>query len=95
MYCLFDFSNKEVLEYIKKVKIPFAVFIENATQACLANALGATYIITDKELLEKIQKIANEYLFDTKVLYLIKDEKDMEYGIENFVDGVLFSSAIK
>lgn len=91
---LFDF-NEEILTYVKDSLISFAVCVENSTQACLANALGARYIIVYKEDIKEIQKVANEYLFDAKILYKIRKEEEMEFAIDCFVDGVLFENAIK
>jgi hypothetical protein len=41
-----------------------------------------------------IQPIAQEYLFDSKVLVLIHDEKEIVKIARSGIDGVLFAEAI-
>jgi len=91
---LFDFINKEVLEYCKEQDIPFALHVKNIKDACIANALKAKFIIVDYELSKKIQPIATEYLFDTKILLHVEDEMQIELAADYSIDGVIFKEAI-
>lgn len=91
---LFDFNNKEVLQYIKDTDVAFCVKISKPIEACLANALGAKYIVSKKDMASKIQKIAEEYMFDTKILCLVENEEEINFCIENFIDGVLYKQAV-
>ena len=72
----------------------FAVTVNTITEALFANALGSRYIICQQEDAIKIQSIAQEYLFDTKVLTLITSEKEIRKMAEHSIDGVLFPEAI-
>lgn len=91
---LFDFSNKEVLEYVISEGLSFALHVKNIKEACLANALKANYILVDETIASGIQIVANEYLFDTKVLLHVNEDNQIEYAAKNSIDGVIFSEGI-
>ncbi len=74
--------------------IPFAVVANNLDDALFANALGAKYIICEEDDALMIQPIANEYLFDTRILVLIHSEKEISKIARGGVDGVIFADAI-
>ena len=74
--------------------VPFAVVANNLDDALFANALGAKYIICEEDVALMIQPIANEYLFDTRILVLIHSEKEISKIARGGVDGVIFADAI-
>jgi len=74
--------------------VPFAVVANNLEDALFANALGAKYIICEEDVALMIQPIANEYLFDTRILVLIHSEKEISKIARGGVDGVIFADAI-
>lgn len=74
--------------------IPFAVVVSTLDDAIFANALGAKYIICEEEDALMIQPIAQEYLFDTRVLVLIHSEKEISKIARGGIDGVIFDNAI-
>lgn len=74
--------------------IPFAVVANNLEDALFANALGAKYIICEEDHALMIQPIANEYLFDMRILVLIHSEKEISKIARGGVDGVIFADAI-
>ena len=74
--------------------IPFSVVVNNLDDALFANALGAKYIICEEDDALMIQPIANEYLFDTRILVLIHSQKEISKIARGGVDGVIFADAI-
>lgn len=91
---LFDFINEELIRYSKDQNIDFALHVKSIKDACISNALKAKYIIVDYELSKKIQPIATEYLFDTKILLHVEKEIQIELAAESSIDGVIFKNAI-
>ena len=91
---LFDFSNEELLHYCKDNELIFSLHVKNLTEACIANALGAKFILVAEKLAVQAQNVANEYLFDSKIILHIKDELQIENAIKNSIDGIIFTSAI-
>lgn len=90
----FDEENIETIEYLQKNELCFCLSIKNITHLIYASSLGASYIIVQKELVKSAQDIANNYLFDAKILVAIEDENDIEELALIGVDGVIFSNAI-
>jgi len=74
--------------------ITFALVVNTLDDALFANALGAKYIICEEDDALMIQPIANEYPFDTRILVLIQNEKEISKIARGHVDGVIFSEAI-
>ncbi len=88
--------NLETMRYCFENKIPYGVLITTVTQSLFANNLGARYlIIEDHPLAQKIQKIAENYMFDSKVLAIIENDSQIEPLAYNEIDGVLYNTIFK
>ena len=81
-------------EYCQENKIPYAVVVTTLTHAILANALGAKYIVCEEGDALMLQPIAQEYLFDTRILVLIHEENEMNKIARAGIDGAIFAEAI-
>ncbi len=86
---------KELAKHCSAQRLPFAVMAQNATEAALANALGARYILAEFTLAESLQKLADHYLFDAKIVVPIHQEEEMASALASGIDGVIFQDAIK
>ncbi len=84
----------DLVRYCQKNSLSFAPTMSSIKEALLANALGADYIFCQFEQAIVAQKIANEYLFDTKILVLIEGERGIETMARFGIDGVVFPEAI-
>jgi len=91
---LVDFIDKDLIQYSMINHLAIALHVDSIKDACLANALGAKFIVVEKDLSKKIQILATEYLFDAKVILQIKNEEEIEIAAENFIDGVVFKKGI-
>jgi len=87
-------DSHEYAKYCQENQIPFAVVVNTLNEAIFANALGASYIICEEDDALMIQPIAQEYLFDTRILVLIHDEKEINKIARGGIDGVIFAEAI-
>ena len=94
LYIEFDEDNLDIISHSKINSIPFALKVDTLTQALYASALNAKYIIVVKELAKVAQDIANNYLFDAKILVSIEEESEIEEMALLGIDGVIFSNAI-
>jgi len=81
-------------KHCQKNNIPFAIVVSSLDDALFANALGAKYIICEEDHALMIQPIAQEYLFDTRILVLIHTEKEISKIARGGIDGVIFAEAI-
>ena len=90
----FSEENLNLINHITINSITLAVQVKDITQLIYASALGASFIVIQKDLASIAQEIANNYLFDAKVLVKIDDEDDIEELAILGVDGVIFANAI-
>lgn len=90
---VFHFDAK-LCDYCQKNQLVFAVHVKNIQELVLANALGASYFFVDKSLAINAQKVADDYLFDGKVLLLASDENEIEFVAFNAIDGIIFEKGI-
>jgi hypothetical protein len=87
-------DSHEYARYCQKEGIVFAVVISKLADALFANGLGAKYVICEEDTALMVQPIAQEYLFDTRILVLIHSEKDLSKVARGNIDGVIFAEAI-
>ncbi len=87
-------DSHALAKYCKENNISFAVTVNTLKGAIFANALGASYVVCEEDDALIIQPIAQEYLFDTRVLVLIHDEKEIAKIARFGIDGVIFPEAI-
>lgn len=81
-------------KYCQENDVAFALSVNTLKAAIFANNLGASYIICEADVASIIHPIAEQYLFDTQLLVLISDEKEIENISRLGIDGVIFPEAI-
>ncbi|MEA3499325.1 MAG: hypothetical protein U9R16_09730 [Campylobacterota bacterium] len=82
--------DKNIMQYCMQNDISYAVAINSIKESVYANSLDAKYILPSNNILESIQKIAENYMFDSKILAVIKDENEIEDIALKQIDGVIF-----
>ncbi len=87
-------DSHALAEYCHENGIDYAVVVNTLDDAIYANALGASYMICDEDTALMVQPVAQEYLFDTRVLVLIHSEKEISKIARGGIDGVIFAGAI-
>lgn len=94
---VFSFTKEtlELCEFCKKNSVAFAVIVDEVRDILFASALEASYIICGKELASKAQKLADEYMFDAKILLYGRDESYLEWAADLGIDGIIFENGIK
>ena len=90
----FSEENLDIIEHITSNSITLAVEVTDIKQIIYASALGASFIIISKELAKTAQNLANNYLFDAKIIVNIESEEEIEELAILGVDGVVFTNAI-
>lgn len=91
---LFCDYNVSLCHYAQEHNLTLAVHVHQIKELILAHAMGAQYLVVDKSLVLNAQKIADDYLFDAKILLLSEKEDDIEFAALNSIDGILFTRAI-
>ena len=93
---LFDFDTEvfELIEHAQTNALNFALNVSSLKDAILAENLDATYILINADLATSVQKAADTYLFDAKILVHAKDEGLIEELASEGVDGLIFAEAV-
>ncbi|MFA6196944.1 MAG: hypothetical protein WC656_09915 [Sulfurimonas sp.] len=94
LYIEFSEENLDIIDHLSINHIAFALGAMSITEIIYASSLHASYILVPRELANDAQTIANEYLFDAKILVRITDESEIETMALLGVDGVIFSNAV-
>lgn len=90
---LFNY-NEQTMKYCFENQLSFAVEVNNLKEAIYANALRAKYIICEKNLAISVQKTAQNYLFDSKVLAVINSNDEIEEIAQLEIDGVIYKRVL-
>ena len=67
---------------------------EKIKELLLSNGWDASYAVVDKNFAKEAQKMAEEYLFDMKILVKIESEREMIELAKDFIDGIIFERSI-
>ncbi len=86
---IFDY-NKELMSYCMINSIQYGIKVDNIKEAIYANNLNARYILPNIKHLKEIQKIAENYMFDSKIIATIINEDEINSLALQEIDGVIF-----
>lgn len=87
-------QNVDLIVHLRNNKIRFALYVASTTEAVLAENMNANYLIVHPKVGQEIQKVADHYMFDAKVLGYIDQEDQLEKLIDMRLDGAVFIEAI-
>ena len=91
---LFDF-NEEILIYCYKNELASAVIVNSIKEAIYCNNLNVKYIISEKELAIELQKVADNYMYDSKILAIIDSNEELEQVAKLEIDGIIYRNLLK
>jgi len=94
LYLQFKESNLDIIEHLQQNGLNFALKVANIAEVVYASALGANFIVVDLEIAKEAQNIAENYLFDAKVLVHATKENAIEEVAILGIDGIIFPEAI-
>jgi hypothetical protein len=94
VYVEFSEDNLDIINHTRLNHIDTAIYAKDITQIIYASSFGAMFIVVHADLAKNAQKIANDYLFDAKILVMIDDESQIQEFALLGVDGVIFPSSI-
>ncbi|WP_297812775.1 hypothetical protein [uncultured Helicobacter sp.] len=79
--------------YCSSNTITYASLVTSIKESLLLVNLNVQFLLcTDINLAKSLQKLAETYLFDAKILLCIQKEEEIEKIAEYGIDGVLFAS---
>lgn len=94
IYLAFEECNLDIINHANENDVNMALSVKSIKQLMYASSLNARYIIVDKEMAKTAQNIAENYLFDAKILVKIESEDEIEEIAILGIDGVLLSNAV-
>ena len=86
---LFDY-DENILKYCSENSLSFGVLVNTIKESIYSNSLQAKYIICTKPLDRTIQDIAENYMFDSKVLSIVESNDDIETVALDKIDGAIY-----
>jgi hypothetical protein len=92
--CISFAYNEKILSYAYKNNLSSAVIITSIKEAIYANSLNTKYIICEKQLAKQLQKIAENYMFDSKVLAIISSNDEFEEIALAEIDGIIYKNIL-
>lgn len=84
-----------VLQYCSKNSLPYGVLVCSLKEAIYANALNAKYIVCKRDIAKQIQAVAENYMYDAKVLAIIENNDELEAVANDEIDGVIYSTLLE
>lgn len=90
---IFDF-DKDIMLYCMQNDINYGVMVSSLQEAVVANAMDSKYIIPRDNILQTVQNIAENYMFDSKIIALIESQDDIEEIALKSIDGVIYKQVI-
>ena len=91
---IFDY-NLDIVKYCQKNEIFSGVIVKNIKEAILSNYFLINYIIVKKDIAKTVQQIAQNYMFDSKILQIVDSLDEIESVALNEIDGVINKLKIK
>jgi len=82
----------ELIKYCSSNSVKCAVNVSNITEAIFCNALDVFFIISHDA--KSIQDIADNYMFDSKVLQVISNDNDIQNTAKNEIDGCVYKEIL-
>jgi len=86
---LFDY-DMDLIKYCHNNSLEFAVIAHNIKELIYVSQFDTKYIICYKDLAPQAQKIADNYLFDSKILVQINSSDDISWVAQNEIDGAIY-----
>ena len=90
----FNEKNLDIITHLNLNQLTFALSVDNITELIYAAELHASYILVKNDLAKTAQELAQNYLFDAKILAKVEDDTAIEEMALLGIDGVIYPSAI-
>ena len=94
LYIEFNPALLDVIDHCKINNLKFALKVNNLKEAIFGHNFHASYLVTSRIMAPTIQKAADTYLFDAKVLTWIEHDEEIGEIASMGIDGVIFSQGI-
>lgn len=91
----FEYDENLIKKALKE-GVKFAILAKNVDEILFANALKAEFILLENEnLAKKASKMAEFYLFDSKILLITNSLEKLDKAYKMGVDGVILKEILQ
>jgi len=90
---LFEY-DMELIKYCHENDLSCAVIVNDIKELIYVSSFDAKYIICSKDLAKDAQKIAENYMFDSKILVVIQNSDEIVWVAQNEIDGAIYNNLI-
>ena len=94
LFIHFRESNLDIIQHMRQNNLTFALEAATLSEVVYAHNLGAKYIVVKETLAKSAQDVAENYLFDAKILCRMTKEETLDEKISEGIDGVIYPQAI-
>lgn len=94
LFIHFRESNLDIILHMRQNNLTFALEAADLSEVVYAHNLGAKYIIVKESLAKSAQNVAENYLFDAKILCRMATGDTLDEKIIEGIDGVIYPQAI-
>jgi len=84
----------DLIKYCQKNLLKTAVIVKDIKELIYASEFDTSYIICEKEFAIDAQKIAENYMFDSKILVAIENSDEIVWTALNEIDGAIYKSLL-
>ena len=86
----FERSKLDFYKQASKEGYALAVYVSDIKELIFVCNIGVKYAVATQDDAPIMQRVMENYLFDTKLLAIIDEEDEIEWAAANEIDGVIF-----
>jgi len=90
---VFDY-NIELIKYCHDNALASAVLVQDIKEVIYTSQFDVKYILCDKGIAKSVQKIAENYMFDAKILVIIENSDEIVWVAQNEIDGAVYNHVL-
>lgn len=90
---LFDY-DLDLIKYCQDNSLNSAIVVNDIKELIYASQFDVKYLICNKDFVISAQKIAENYMFDSKILVTINNSDEIVWVAQNEIDGAIYSNLI-
>lgn len=86
--------NIDLIKYCHKNALGFAVIVKDIKEVIYTSQFDVKYILCNKDIVNSVQKIAENYMFDAKILVIIDNSDEIVWVAQNEIDGAIYNHVL-
>mgnify|MGYP000090625745 CR=1 FL=1 len=83
-----------MIKYCHENQLGSAVVVNKIKELIYTSQFDVKYIICRKDIAIEAQKIAENYMFDAKILVVIENSDEIVWVAKNEIDGAIYNNLI-